>query len=167
MTPRSILSCLALFATITVPAAELRFAAASVDITPDEPVALDGQRRVRIARNAETPISTTVLALESREGVSVLDQAVIVSCDLVAIRSGITDQVRAKVRAHLADLDVDKIVLAATHTAPVTLGGRYTLPATGITQPAAYADWMTTRVADAVVRAWRNRAPGRIGWGQG
>lgn len=164
-----ILLSLLVFPLFAVCGAEFRFGAATVDITPDQPVALDGQRNTRISKKPETPISATALALESREGANVLDQAVIVSCDLVAIRHGILQKVRDKAQARLKDFDVRKLFLAATHThtAPVTLEGRYTLPETGIMKPAEYAEWMTTRVADAVVEAWQKRAPGRAGWGQG
>jgi len=150
-------------------AAELRFGASTVDITPAEPVALSGQRRVRISQRPETPIVATVLALESREGGAIIDQAVMVSCDLVAIREGITDRVRAKVRPQLPDFDPAKLFLSATHThtAPVTTEGNYALPSTGIMQPAAYTEWMITRIADGIVEAWRKRAPGKVGWGQG
>lgn len=164
--------CIALCAAVgwlaPVHAAEFRFGAATVDITPDQPVALDGQRNVRISRTPETPISATALALESREGEKVLEQAVIVSCDLVAIRNGILQQVREKVRPRLKDLDPRKLFLCATHThtAPVTLEGRYNLPP-DILQPAAYADWLTTRLADAIVEAWTRREPGKVAWGQG
>jgi hypothetical protein len=153
---------------LRLPAAEFRFGAATVDITPDRPVALDGQRNVRISKTPETPITATALALESHDEGRVVDQAVIVSCDLVAIRDGILQKVRDKVKPRLADFDARKLFLCATHThtAPVTLDGRYNLPK-DILQPGEYADWMTSRVADAVVEAWRERAPGRVGWGQG
>lgn len=149
--------------------AGLRFGAATADITPDQPVALDGQRHVRISRQPETPISATVLALESREGDRVLDQAVLVACDLVAIREGVLAQVRAKVAPRLPDLDVRKLFLSATHThtAPVTKEGRYALPETGVMKPAAYVEFMTDRIAAAVVQGWERRQPGRVGWGQG
>ena len=88
LTVVSILAMGSTFPTL-VWAAELWVGAETVDITPERPVALSGQRRVRIAKEAETPITATVLALESREGQNSLEQAVIVSCDLVAIRSGI------------------------------------------------------------------------------
>lgn len=149
-------------------AAELRFGAATVDITPDRPVALDGQRKVRISATPETPIIAATLALESRDGGKVLDQAIIVSCDLVAIREGILQKVRAKVQPQLKDFDVRKLFLSATHThtAPATQDGKYNLPA-DILQPGEYAEWMTARVAATVVEAWRKRAPGKVGWGQG
>ncbi|MBI5774784.1 MAG: hypothetical protein HZA89_13695 [Verrucomicrobia bacterium] len=154
--------------SISLNAAEFRFGAATVDITPDRPVALDGQRNTRISKSPETRISATALALESREGGKVVDQAIIVSCDLVAIRDGILQMVRAKVQPRLKDFDVRKLFLSATHThtAPVTQEGRYNLPK-DIMQPAEYAEWMTARVADAIVEAWQKRAPGKVGWGQG
>lgn len=165
----SIVFILLLCSGLTAPAAELRFGAATVDITPGEPVALDGQRRTRIARKAETPISATVLALETRAGATVIDQAIIVSCDLVAIRDGILENVRAKVKPRLADFDGRKLFLSATHThtAPVTQDGRYPLPATGVMKPGDYVEWMTARLADAIVVAWQTRAPGKVAWGQG
>jgi hypothetical protein len=150
-------------------AAELWIGGATVDITPDQPVALSGQRHVRISRKPETPISATALALESRDGDTVLDQAIIVSCDLVAIRDGILEMVRDKVKPRLPDLDPAKLFLSATHThtAPVMVEGRYSLPESGIMQPAEYAEFMTTRVADAIVESWEKRRVGKVGWGQG
>ncbi len=47
-------------------AGELLVGAASADITPNEPVALDGQFRLRISQGADTPITANVIALESR-----------------------------------------------------------------------------------------------------
>lgn len=157
-----------LLPALLAPAAELQFGSATTDITPDRPVALDGQRNVRISKTPETPITATALALESRDGDKVVDQAIIVSCDLVAIRDGILDKVRAKAGPRLKDFDVRKLFLCATHThtAPVTQDGKYNLPA-DILQPGEYAEWMTARVADVVVAAWQKRAPGKVGWGQG
>jgi hypothetical protein len=165
---KSSLTLMLAAASIAVNAAELRFGSATVDITPDKPVALDGQRNVRISKTPETPISATALALESRDGGRVVDQAIIVSCDLVAIRDGILQMVRSKVQPRLKDFDTRKLFLSATHThtAPVTLEGRYNLPE-DILQPAEYAGWMTTRLADVIVEAWHKRATGKVGWGQG
>ncbi|MBI3881973.1 MAG: hypothetical protein HY301_18165 [Verrucomicrobia bacterium] len=165
----SLVAAFLLSALLSAAAAEFRFGAATVDITPTEPVALDGQRNTRISKKAETPISATALSLESREGGKVVDQAVIVSCDLVAIRAGILEMVRAKVKPRLADFDVRKLFLSATHThtAPVTADARYTLPEQGVMKPADYSDWLASRLADTIVESWRQRAPGKVAWGQG
>ena len=164
------LTCLALAPLLApVDAAELWIGVRTVDITPSEPVALSGQRHVRIAKKVETPITATALALESRDGDKVLDRAIMVSCDLVAIRDGILKQVRDKVKPRLPDFDPAKLFLSATHThtAPVMVEGRYVLPEQGIMQPAEYAEFMTARVADAIVESWQTRRIGKAGWGQG
>ena len=150
-----------------LPAADLHLGAATVDITPDRPVALSGQRHVRISKKPATPIQVSALALESRDGDRVLDQAIFVSCDLVAIRQGILETVREKLAPRLPDFSIDKIFLAATHThtAPVMVEGRYVLPE-DILQPAGFADFLTTRVAEAAETAWKARVPGKVAWGQ-
>jgi hypothetical protein len=155
-------------ASATLTAAELHLGAATVDITPDEPVALSGQRNVRISKKPETPIQASAIALESREGDRVLDSAIMVSCDLVAIRQGVLEQTREKLATLAPDFPLEKLFLAATHThtAPVMIEGRYHLPAEGIMQPAAFVDFLTTRLAQAAAEAWKNRAPGRVAWGQ-
>jgi len=159
---------LLLAASTSLHAAQLHIGAATTDITPDEPVALDGQRNVRISKKPVTHIFATALALESREGEQVLDQAILVSCDLVAIRQGILAKVREKLGNRLPGFDLKKLLLNATHThtAPVTVDGKYALPETGIMQPGVYADWMTTRIADGIVAAWEKRQPGKVAWGQ-
>ena len=150
-------------------AAELWIGAATADITPDQPVALDGHRGLRISNKVESPITATALALESREGGKVLDQAIMVSCDLVGIRQGILDSFRDKVKPRLPDFDVNKLFASATHThnAPVTLEGRYTLPERGNMKPAQYAEFLAAKVGEAIVSAWQKRRIGKVGWGQG
>lgn len=150
-------------------AEQLWIGTATVDITPDRPVALDGQRHVRIAHKAATPITATALAIEARREDKATDMAIVVSCDIVTIRHGILDMVRQKVAGRLPDIDGRKIFLCATHThtAPVTEEGRYALPAEGIMQPREYAEWMTDRIAEAIIGSWQGRKPATVSWGQG
>ncbi len=150
-------------------AAELHIGGATVSITPDAPVALSGQMHTRIARTVESPVTATALALESREGDKVLDQAIMVSCDLVAIRDGILEMVRQRIQNRLPDFDISKIVMNATHThtAPVMREEVYELPAEGIMQPHEYVEFLADRVADIAVSAWQSRQPGSVGWGLG
>ena len=150
-------------------AAELHVGGATVSITPDRPVALAGQMHTRVARTVESPVTATALALESRDGDKVLDRAIMVSCDLVAIDAAVLDQVRRRVKERLPDLDVQKLLLNATHThtAPVMKEGDYQIPKDGIMQPAEYAEFLSSRVAEAAVKAWESRRPGRAGWGLG
>ena len=150
-------------------AGELLVGAATESITPDRPVALSGQMRTRIAKDVESPVMATALALESRNGEQVIDQAIMVACDLVSIREGILEKVQERLKDRLAGFDVNKLFLSATHThtAPVMLEGRYEIPAEGVMQPAEYADFLAERVAQAASKAWEARAPGRVGWGLG
>lgn len=148
---------------------ELLIGGASVSITPDRPVALSGQMRTRIGREVESPVTATALALESRDGEEVRDQAIMISCDLVAIREGILEKVRQRVQDRLEDFDVQKLFLNATHThtAPVMREGAYELPEKGIMPPGEYVEFLCERAAEAAVEAWQSRKPGSAGWGLG
>lgn len=154
-------------------ATELYIGTATVDITPPLPVALMGQFQLRIARQAETPISASVLVLENREGSRVLETSIMVSCDLVYISAGIRDRVREKVKKRLPALDVSKIVLNATHThtAPVLedetddVSFLYNIPKEGVTSVSSYKEMFSDKVSDAIVKAWNGRTPGSVTWG--
>jgi hypothetical protein len=152
-----------------VDAGELLVGTANVSITPSQPVALAGQRRTRIATEVESPVTATALAIETRDGDKVLDQAIVVSCDLAAIRGGVQEQFRERLRARLPDFEVSKLILCATHThtGPVVREGVYVTDKEGVIQPADYVEFLVERLEDAVVQAWQNRRPGGVGWGLG
>ncbi len=150
-------------------AAELWIGAASAEITPAGPVGLSGQMHTRIARTVESPLWAEVVALETREGERSLDQAVMVSCDLVVIPTEVLQKIRSRLEGRLAGFDPRKLFLSATHThtAPVLETGKYDLPAQGIIQPDQYVEFLADRVAQAVTQAWQRRQPGAVGWGLG
>jgi len=150
-------------------AGELWIGAATVDITPDVPVALAGQRHLRIAKKVESPLTATALVVETRDHRQSIDQAVFVACDLVAIREGIAEEVRKELKSGLSGLDSGKIILSATHThtAPVTTGRQYTIPTEGVTQPEEYTQFLVGRLSEVIARAWKSKRPGRVGWGLG
>ena len=62
------------------------------------------------------PLLATALAIETRDGDGTIDQAVWVSCDLAVIRRKVQEKMREHVRQRLPELDVQKIILSATHT---------------------------------------------------
>ncbi len=151
-------------------AAQLHVGATTVDITPEEPVALAGQMRTRISKENATRIHAVAVALESRDGDKSLDHAVTVSCDLVAIREGILERLRERLDGKLDGLDLNKIFLNATHThtGPVTRENpNYTLPDSGLMRPPAYIEFLLDKLAEAVTESWNNRQPGKMGYGQG
>ncbi len=167
---RSVLfSAVSLLLNFTGFAEELLIGRASVSITPEIPVALSGQMHTRIAKEVESEVIASAIALESRDGDKAIDQAIMVSCDLVAIRKGILELVRERVAQRMPDFDVKKIFLNATHThtAPVMTPGKYKIPEEGVMQPADYRIFLADRVADIVEESWNNRKPGGVGWGLG
>jgi hypothetical protein len=163
-----ITSC-CLFAATAAHAAELFVGSATVSITPDRPVALWGQLHTRISQAVESPVTATALALESRDGEKVLDQAILVACDLVVIPEEALAKTRERVQKRVPDFPVNKIILSATHThtAPALTEGIYEVPKEGVMQPAEYTDFFADRAAEAVLKAWETRQPGKASWGQG
>lgn len=90
---------------------ELLIGFSEIDITPPAPVFLLGQYETRISTYVESPLLASVMALTRG------DEAVIMcALDLVEIKQGFTDLVRAKLKAQAADLPVAKIIFSATHT---------------------------------------------------
>ena len=141
---------------------------ATADITPERPVALSGQIRTRISTGILSRVTANVLALEARDGDKVLDQAILVSCDLCNIRPGIQEGFREHLKGRLPGVNLDKLVLAATHTheAPVLLQDRYQGYGNAM-QPKEYVPFFYGRIAQAVEKAWKARAPGAVAWGLG
>lgn len=150
-------------------ACELLVGAATISITPDKPVALQGQMHTRISTAIESPIIAAALALERRRGAQGGDQAVFVACDLTVLRGGIIEKVREHVKGRLPDVDVSKLIFSATHThsAPVMVEGAYEIPKDGVMQPTEYFEFLLGRLSDVIVQAWQARKPGRVGWGLG
>jgi hypothetical protein len=149
---------------------ELWIGAASADITPDRPLPLTGNATVRIAREVQSRLKANVLALESRDGERVVDQAILVACDLCVIRPGIQKGFREHLAGRLPGFDLNKLFLAATHThaAPVLLQDRYDEKEYGdAMQPKEYVPWMYQQMAEAVIKAWESRAAGAVAWGLG
>ncbi len=152
---------------------------ASADITPSQPVALCGQWHLRISERVNDPLTAAALAIEARDQDGVLDQAVLVSCDVVGIRRADLERVRELAKPRVSGLDPAKILIGTTHThtGPALVDARedlpaqeimstfvYPVPAQGVMQPKDYADLFVQRVADAVANAWNARRPGGVSW---
>jgi hypothetical protein len=109
------------------------------------------------------------VAVESRDGDTVRDQAVMISCDLVLVRDDLQPRLRQRLKERLPGLDPSKVFITVTHThtAPVTREGVYVIPDEGVIGPEAYVTFLLVRLEDAVVRAWEARKPGGAAWGLG
>lgn len=153
-----------------LPAAQLKIGTAVANITPDEPVALQGQRHTRIAREVESPLKATVVALEAvEEGGRPTDSVVFVSCDLCKVEDVLANAVGERVEKRISDLDTSRIWLSGTHThtAPVMIEGLYQIPAEGVMQPPEYVEFAAARISKAIEQAWKNRESGGVSWGLG
>ncbi|WP_145030236.1 hypothetical protein [Caulifigura coniformis] len=155
--------------TSPVIAADLHVGKARRNITPDGPIPLSGQMHTRISKAVESPVYAEAIALESRDGQTSVDQAIMIACDLVAIREGIIDDVRSKLKDRLPGFDVSKLVISATHThtAPEVRDEAYDLPPDGIVRPSQYRVSLVDRLAEVAAEAWDGRKPGFVGWGLG
>ena len=155
-------------------AAELRIGSATAEITPDKPVALAGQFHTRISNAPQTPIVAAAIAIEAVENGKAVDQAILISCDLVGIHHSVMTQFREHLRPLLPEVDMRKVIVSATHThtAPVTSEIKeetliaYPIPP-GIMTPKEYTAFLVERMTQAAVKAWQGRKPGGVSWTMG
>ncbi|MDD4871889.1 MAG: hypothetical protein PHR77_15130 [Kiritimatiellae bacterium] len=155
---------------LSVEASELWIGSATADITPDRSVPLTGGTAVRISTGILSRCTANVLALESRDGERVVDQAILVACDLCVIRPGVQEGFRKHLAGQLPGFELNKLFLTATHThdAPGIFQDRYDEKDYGDSmQPKEYVPWLYQQIAQAVVKAWENRTKGAVAWGLG
>lgn len=148
----------------------LRIGWAQADITPESPVLVCGQFHARVSEGVADPITATALVLDSGD-----DHVVFVSCDLVCASEELRGAVRAQLAEQAPGLDPGKVVLHATHThtapevRPRGAAAGYTTQDLGVelaVMPTmVYVDFAAGRIAEAVARAWRGRAPGGVAFG--
>lgn len=147
---------------------------ATRDVTPDQRVVLGAQFHRRISEGVDGPVTVTAMAVSAAE--PACDSVVFVSCDLGGFRHRWYDEndflpiCREAIRARSSEIDVNKVVLNATHThtAPNALIGRYGAPEPeGVMTAEEYMDVLREAIADAVVEAWTNRKPAGVSWGLG
>ncbi len=156
----------------------LKIGWASRDISTLEPVDIPGQFNMRISQGIIDPVTVTALAIDNGA-----DSVIFLSADIVVVRAGLLDHVRAKVAALDPAIPVLKILMNATHThtGPSTYGkgvaikaGSSTaspeeIPHDGVTiaSAEAYRQFFVSQAAEAVTEAWAKRAPGGIAYGYG
>lgn len=160
----------------------LRIGWASTDITPSQPVLLQGQFHARLSERVKDPITATALAIESaKDGRTT--RVILISADLISIADGmrgdadLRKEIRKRVTAAVPELEPTDISLNGTHThaAPVvsladvkdiygvTLeqisGGK------AVMTPAEYFELAARQISAAAVNAWKNRKAGGISYG--
>lgn len=160
-------ACGGLLAWLALPAllwgAELQVGTASVDITPHKAVALWGQFGVRMSTTPDTPLTANIVALRSGEVTTTF-----VSLDLLQLPEVFVNAVRDAVAKKDGSIDVETIVLTATHThtSPVLVPGTPGIPANPETMTVEETiAFLADRISDGVVAAWKNVAPGKMAYG--
>jgi len=113
------------------------------------------------------PITATALVLEQLDSSGTSDTlhkaVVLVSCDLQHITDGnryaanMRDDVRDRVTNSIPELSGEQIVLKATHT--------HVAPS--VQSDPQYNGFASRRIAEAVIQAWKRRAPGGVSYGLG
>lgn len=84
---------------------------AEVDLTPNRKVSLAGQFAPRVSEYVESPVTVTALAVEVGG-----ERMVLCSCDLAAVSPLLLSDVRSCLKGKVEGLDVEKIIVCATHT---------------------------------------------------
>ncbi len=145
------------------------------DITPLKPSLLAGQFYERIAEYVRDPITATALAMESvDENGTVLEQTIMISCDLLLVEKHLQEGLRRCLKKKLPGFDNKKLFIFATHihTGPFTsvdemskFGGDaliYPLEKEGFITPSEYSGFLIDRLCEAAVEAWSGRRPGGV-----
>lgn len=138
----------------------LRIGMATRDFTPGRPAMVDGQMHVRVGREAQDPLTLTAMAFEDDGAL-----AIMISCDLVGIPSGLISRVRQGLAPRLSEVPADAIIMTATHTheSLVLNDGAYTHPGGDVMTPAECTALVAGHAVEAAVAAWQTRAPRQVG----
>jgi len=156
---------------------QLYVGSASVDITPySERVILDGSGYKRLTKEVEDPVTATVLALETRDGEKIIEQAIMITCDLVRITKEVHEGFQRIAADKLKDFDSSKLFAGATHThcgpsisyARTGPGQLYDISKDkNVMTPQQYILFLYDKVSAAIVKAWNNRKPAGFSWALG
>jgi hypothetical protein len=166
----------ALAATPQPAAGQLHVGWATVDITPSARVVLDGSGYKRVTREVEDPVTATVLAMETRDGDRVLDQAILVSFDLVRMTKEVHEGLQRVAAQRLKDFQSGKLFCGATHThCGPSISYERTGPGqlydiskeTDVMTPQQYILFLYDKVGAGIVAAWQGRKPAGMSWGLG
>lgn len=158
---------------------ELKIGWASRDVSTDGPINIPGQFHMRISQGISDPVTVTALIIDNGA-----DLVAFLSADLVVIRSGLLDEVRAAVTARNPAIPVIKILMNATHThtgashyadSGSVLSNNTSTPLTGevphdgidIASSDDYRHYLAAQAGDAICEAYAKRAAGGIAYGYG
>lgn len=137
--------------------AVFRAGAAMVDITPTNfPIRTAGNLTLTIANKALDPLHVRALVLDDGR-----TQVVIAVVDSCMVDRETMDAAKAAAQ-RVTGIPVEHMLISSTHT--------HTAPAAyschGNDVEPDYVQFLIPRITAAIVEAWRNRVPARVGWGK-
>ena len=153
--------------TLSGKPAPLRIGWGMRDVSSDLPVLIPGGWARPISKGMADQLTVTSLVIDNG-----FDAVVFLSCDLVHIYSGQIKRIFAEaVRLDPSVPPLEKWIVNATHTHAgpgVYDPGRHGVPQ-GIPfdEKGEYQKFFFRSAGEAVVEAWKNRAPGKVAWGYG
>lgn len=133
---------------------------ATGDITPDGPISMFGQYYNRISTFVQSPLKVTAFAIESTNVNGFLEQAIMVSVDLLLIPRILHDSIKISVKSRIPDFDTNKLFMNATHT--------HSAPNPGLdwgldSKPEPdYIKMLSDNIIEKIAEAWNNRKPAGI-----
>ena len=127
-------------------------------LTPPRPALIQGQKHIRIGREAADPITCTAMAIDNGTADS---RVVLISCDLAMVSNGLVKDVRTRLAAALPDLPSGAVLMNGTHThdGPVEDDSFYPHPGGDLMTGAEVRRWLADQAVAAAVEAWANRKP--------
>ena len=137
---------------------------------------LDGSGYKRVTNEVEDPVTATVLALETRDGDRVIEQAIMISFDLVRMTKEVHEGLQREAAEKLKDFDSSKLFCGATHThCGPSISYERTGPGqlydisqeTDVMTPQQYILFLYEQVGAGIVEAWQSRKPAGVSWGLG
>ena len=143
-------------AALCVEAAPLKIGWGMTDVSSDEPLVQYGRPKRYISQGLRDPLAVTTLVIDNGE-----DCVIFSTWDVCVVWGTMVHRVRSIVRDKCPEIPVDKIIFHAihTHTGPA-MGSGYDEDLTR-----EYRLMFAERAAESIVTAWKNRKPGKIGYG--
>ena len=130
----------------------LKIGWAMENITPKGPVSLMGQYYERISKYVQSPLKATAVAIEQTDSVGDVEQAIMVSMDVVIYTGSLQDSLRKRVKDLIPDFDVNKLILNVTHDHSSFDAG----------PESPYRKMLLRKLSKVAVDAWRNRQPAAV-----
>lgn len=144
----------------------------SVDITPENPVPVQGQFAARVSEGVLDPLTATVFVLESVNEATP-SRVIFVSCDIIEVSNDLHAAIQDRVKILLPEIKPEEVIINATHThtAPDISANADTKTIYGIEldamSPAECIEYIAEKIVYGVMEAWENRRPGGISYGLG